>query len=767
MLVGEQVLRRMRLAGAVAGATAAIAGAWALAGWAGALGPVAPDLHRWAMQPLTAVAVVVAGVAIMLQRGVDGGRRIRWIAWVPLLIGVVELAEVLTRTDGTLTHLLVGTTLPPGSHLPSGLALFATGLALAVSGGTIAIWAPLVPLAIGLVSVGGYFDVSFAGVPGHPVIPISAAVAHTLIGFGLLLVTPDRGLVRQLLGRSSASVVARRVFVLTWVVPLAVGAALLWAFQERYLDPAGLAGLLVVLMVLAMSAAAAVVIRSLDRTERRLQALFDGVPVGLYRSLPDGTVLDANPKLAEILGTDVRTVRTMNAVHWYASSEGRERFLRTVREQPPGTSIEVAMRTAGGEERWVEMRAREVRGDDGSLLFIEGSMVDVTDRQRLADRLVSAERLEASGQLAGSLAHDFNNLLTVVHGNASLVLHALDPDDPRQHDLEQVIAATNRAAHLTRQLLAFSRNQLFEMRALDVNEVIEGMRPLLASAAGEVVTLHLDLMGDLGTVRADPSGLEQVVTNLVVNARDAMPPTGGQISIRTANVRLNRAHAAENAGAVAGPHVLLTVTDTGSGIPPDVMPRIFEPFFTTKEPGRGTGLGLAGAYGIVRQSGGHIVVESELGRGTTFKVYLPQVDGAPERRRASGGRPVPAQHAETVLLVDDNEPVRRTMCRMLEHLGYRVLSAEGYASALALVDGHGNGLKLLLTDVVMPGRSGPELAEDVRARCPGIRVLFTTGYAEGAVLREGPVDPGVAVLQKPVTLEGLAAKVREVLDRPS
>ncbi|OLC71983.1 MAG: hypothetical protein AUH78_17050 [Gemmatimonadetes bacterium 13_1_40CM_4_69_8] len=373
--------------------------------------------------------------------------------------------------------------------------------------------------------------------------------------------------------------------------------------------------------------------------------------------------------------------------------------------------------------------------------------------------------MEAVGRLAGGIAHDFNNLLTAILGSADLLLDTLSPDAPEREDLDEIRKAAKRAADLTRQLLAFSRQQLLAPQVLDVNALLTNLEKLLRRLIGEHIELRTALAPNVGAVQADPGQLEQVIVNLAVNARDAMPQ-GGQLTIETANAELDEAYAAEHFPARPGSYVLLAVTDTGTGMDAQTKSHIFEPFFTTKEKGKGTGLGLATVYGIVKQSDGYIWVYSEPGHGTSFKIYLPRVAEAPGPARPGFELSASVRGSETVFVVEDDEMVRALIRRMLETRGYTVLLAPHGDEALQLLERHPGRVDLLMTDVVMPGMSGRDLADRVAERRPGIKVLYLSGYTDDAIVRHGVLEPGIAFLQKPFSADALARKVREVLDSP-
>jgi len=406
-----------------------------------------------------------------------------------------------------------------------------------------------------------------------------------------------------------------------------------------------------------------------------------------------------------------------------------------------------------------------VRDAEGKVLAAVAMVDDVSRLTAIEQQLGQTAKLEAMGLLAGGIAHDFNNLLVVINGYSRMIIDALDEDSPLRRDAEQVLTAGQRAARLTRQLLAFSRHQNPEPVVLNINHLTEGLSDMLQRIIGEDVVLRCGLSPDLWNVRADPAQIEQVLMNLTVNARDAMPQ-GGRLTIETRNVTLDEERADAYGRITAGPYVMLAVSDTGCGIPPEARDHIFDPFFTTKGTSKGTGLGLAMVYGTVRQHGGAIRVHSKPGRGTTFKIYLPRAaaDGEP---LAPAGLERPTGGSETILLVEDEEAVRSLTERVLAQQGYEVLSASGPREAEAIFERHENAVALLLTDVVMPDSDGPALYARLRARNPELCVLYVSGHTESKFVRHGFRQPEADFLQKPFTPEALARKVREVLDAGS
>lgn len=382
-------------------------------------------------------------------------------------------------------------------------------------------------------------------------------------------------------------------------------------------------------------------------------------------------------------------------------------------------------------------------------------------------QLVQSQKLEAVGRLAGGISHDFNNLLTVILGYTDISKRSLKEGDPLLRNLEEISKASERASSLTRQLLAFSRKQVMQPKVFDVNTVVSDLRKMLRRMIGEDVELRVSLEPELGNIKADPVQLEQVIMNLVVNARDAMPK-GGKLSIETSNVYLDESYAREHVSIVPGEYVMLAISDTGCGMNEETRQQIFEPFFTTKEPGKGTGLGLSMVYGIVRQSGGNIWVYSEEGTGTTFKIYFPRVTAeAQEYKRTNGCAEVPTG-SETILLVEDAALVRTLARQVLETAGYCVLEAESAEAALKVCESiNGTRIDLLLTDVVMPGMSGNDMSKILLAKQPDMPVLYMSGYTDDAIVQHGVLEPGINFLQKPFSPGALAMKVREVLDARS
>ncbi len=421
-----------------------------------------------------------------------------------------------------------------------------------------------------------------------------------------------------------------------------------------------------------------------------------------------------------------------------------------------------------GRRLGVQVTLFPLRSAEGVVEHVALCAKDVTAELELRERdeqLRQAQKLEAVGRLAGGIAHDFNNVLSVVLTYSAFLMRDAPPGSRLHDGLGEIRNAGERAADLTRQLLAFSRRQLLAPRMLDLNEVLSGIGKMLTRTLGENMELRTVLEPELGRVRADRSQIEQVVMNLVLNARDAMPG-GGTVTVETANVTLDDRHAREPVGATPGPYVMLSVKDTGSGMDRETQARAFEPFFTTKETGKGTGLGLSTVFGIVKQSGGHICLQSQPGAGSTFTVYLPRVDGAPAAEPTRPSSPPAAGGQETVLLVEDDDHVRAAARQILEAAGYHVLEVADPREAVDLVAGHATEIHLMLSDVVMPGMNGPRLAQSLTRMRPGLRVLFMSGYTGDTIIDLGLLSEKAEFLQKPLTPEGLTKAVRRALDSP-
>ncbi len=508
--------------------------------------------------------------------------------------------------------------------------------------------------------------------------------------------------------------------------------------------------------------------RSRSEAEIRFQAqLLNAVQQAVVATDPDGRVMFWN-KFAE------------NLYGWTAD----EAIGKSITELTPAPFMrdhdaEIAARAAAGESWTGEflvqgkggksfpalVTSAPVLDDKGTVLGLVGVSIDLTERRSLEEQFRQSQKMDAVGRLAGGIAHDFNNLLTVIRLNTEIIIEGLDANDPRADDVKQIRSAADRASVLTRQLLAFSRKQILQPRVLDMNSVVGNLEPMLRRLIGEDITIS-SASTARGYVVADPGQLEQVLVNLVVNARDAMPE-GGRISIETQNVELDENYSSEHSPVIPGRYIMLAVGDTGVGMDRDTKEHAFDPFFTTKEAGKGTGLGLATVYGIVKQSGGYVWIYSERGLGSTIKLYLPEVSAAAAFTSAvetSAGTKQASRGSETILLVEDEDAVRSLTCRILERQGYRVLPAQHGRDAMDIATREEGRIDLVLTDIVMPGLNGRGLVERLSGIRPSIKSLYMSGYTDDDIVRRGFVEPSKAFLQKPFTSDALIQTVRKVLD---
>ena len=528
---------------------------------------------------------------------------------------------------------------------------------------------------------------------------------------------------------------------------------------------------------LADRAVAGVIVTAHDITDRkaaeeelissqdRYRELFENANDIVYMHDLDGTLTSLNRAGELVTGYSREEALGTNIAEYLAPEYHGIRREMTERKLggEPRTTYELEIVSKQGDRILLDVSTRLVF-QNGRPVAVQGIARDVTERRRLETHLSQAQKMEAIGRLAGGVAHDFNNLLTVITGYSQWLLEEIPLESPLAGNASEILAATSRAAALTTQLLAFSRNQIIQPIVMDVNSVVTQLDQMLRRVIGEDIELAVRTARDLGLVRADPVQIEQLILNLVVNARDAMAD-GGRLTIETGNVRIAEESTADVPGSVPGDYVLLAVSDSGCGIEQQVKAHIFEPFFTTKEVGKGTGLGLSTVYGIVKQSGGHIRVDSEPGAGARFRIYLPQVAGA-EVAASAAPRPGPrpAGGSETILLVEDERAVRRVVGQMLLRLGYTVIEAADVDAARRLIVEHDKPIQLLLTDIVMPRLSGRELARQLIRLRPELKVMFISGYADDSMVNDGRAEAGAAFLRKPFTPAALAAKIREALD---
>jgi len=504
-------------------------------------------------------------------------------------------------------------------------------------------------------------------------------------------------------------------------------------------------------------------VTALRESEERYRALVENAPLGILSIDAEGRILNANPALIEIMGSpSTEATLQINVLTFEPLvASGVASDFRACLETGKTFISERPYVSKWGKPSQLRYHGSALRDSEGKIIGVQALVEDMTAYRQIEEQLRQAQKMEAIGRLAGGVAHDFNNLLTVINGYSQFIIEDLPPADPIRPQIEEIRQAGERAAKLTQQLLAFSRRQMFEMRTVNLNQVLEGMGVMLGRLIGEDIRLALKLAPDLGNVRADPGQIEQVIVNLAVNSRAAMP-TGGALAIETSNVTLDEPYTHRHGDTAPGRYVQLAISDTGCGMTAEIQEHLFAPFFTTKEKGKGTGLGLSTVYGIVKQSGGSIYVYSEPGRGTTFKIYLPRIDEELEDERA--GRAESPRGRETILLVEDEVGVRNLAVQILQRLGYTVLQAANGVEALGVCREHCRELDLLLTDVVMPEMSGKELVERLRVMCPALKVLYMSGYTDEALGHHGALESGVMLLQKPFTSAQLAQRVRLALD---
>jgi two-component system cell cycle sensor histidine kinase/response regulator CckA len=504
---------------------------------------------------------------------------------------------------------------------------------------------------------------------------------------------------------------------------------------------------------------------ALRRSEADFRSVIEDAPYGIYRASITGMLLQVNPALQRMLGYELeeKLLRRELATEIFLHNGEYQKLTELLSRSEEVKDIEMEWQRQDKTPITVRCSGRRINDENGIPAYFEVFAEDITERRVLEKQLRMAQKMEAIGRLSGGIAHDFNNLLGVIIGYSRVLKRALgESNDLFEHALE-IEKAGQRAASLTKQLLAFSRQQVLTPAVLNLNTLASDMGKMLPRLLGEDIELSLELQGELDSVKADQSQVEQVIMNLAVNARDAMP-MGGKLKISTANVEIDQTFTRNHPGSKAGKYVMLAVTDTGSGMDAGTLMHIFEPFFTTKERGKGTGLGLATVYGIVKQSNGYIWVDSSPGKGASFQVYLPRHEGQPVAEEQKTDPAEILRGTESILLAEDSESLRKLAQTNLESAGFHVLSAQSGEEAMEIASRHGSTFDLLLTDVVMPGMNGRVLAEQLLPRQPGMRVLYMSGYTDSFIAGHGVLDPGIHLLHKPFTEEVLIRKVREVLD---
>jgi PAS domain S-box-containing protein len=736
------------------------------------------------MAPSTALAFLALSLALIARLVAPAGSPL-WNAGTVLSWVVATLALVNIALPSTLDQILGGAT---GQFGRVRLGVMSPVTAAAI-----------IPLALAVAATGSRSQyvgalATIAAIVGATVALGYAYGTPLLYGGGTIPVALPTGLSLLVLGIATVLAAGREVWPLERLVGDEPRARMLRAFLpataalivligwldarlgalfggDRVLIGAWFAVIGVALVALLVSRLSRHIAHQIDRAnaeqhqaKRRYQEMFEQSVAGMTTTrVSDGRIIMCNAACARIFGYE-SPAEFMNQKafdFWWDPTE-REKLVSALRESRRVHNFEARMKRRDGKPAWVmcNVTLRE-GGADGEAL-LESILVDISDRKSLEQQLWQAQKLDALGSLAGGVAHDFNNLLTAIIGYADILRDDLGKDSRHADDLNEIIKASDRATALTRQLLAFSRRQPFEPKSLRLDERVADMEKMLRRLLGPPVRLVTATDADLAAIMADPNQLEQVVLNLAVNSRDAMPQ-GGTLTIETRNVRLEEPYALGASAVPPGFYVMLAVSDTGAGMSPETLARLFEPFFTTKEKGKGTGLGLSTVYGIVKQSEGHVIVYSEPGVGTTFKCYFPVSEV-----KARVSRPVPApvevKGTETILLVEDEEPIRLLAATALERNGYRILAAIDGDAAMALAAAHEGPIHLLLSDGVLSGVRVPELLRRFIAQRPDTKILLMSGYSQEAVFQHDIVAPNTAFLPKPFTIRQLTERVREVLD---
>ena len=504
---------------------------------------------------------------------------------------------------------------------------------------------------------------------------------------------------------------------------------------------------------------------ALREAEQKYRHIFEEAMVGIFQSTPQGRFISANNAMARMFGYDspeelIGSIEDIQR-QVYVDASRRQEFKRQLEERGALHGFELEVYRKDRSKMWLSMNVRVVRNGKTTVGF-EGSFEDISQRKLLEEQFRQSQKMEAVGRLAGGVAHDFNNAIGVITGYSELLQLKLKPGDPLHKYADEIGKAGQRAASLTRQLLAFSRKQVIQPVLLDLNAVVGEMDKMLRRLIGEDIEVSFSRDSKLAAIKADPGQIEQILMNLAVNARDAMPK-GGKLFIQTANVELDETYSRQHAYVEEGSYVMLSFSDTGCGIDKQIQAKIFDPFFTTKEPGKGTGLGLSTVYGIVKQNGGYVWVYSEPGKGATFRLYFPRAEGAGIRHDGAARESLPPHGTETVLLVEDEHPLRELARTCLETGGYKVLAVPNGNAAIEMVNQYPEHIDLLFTDVIMPGMSGRDLAEAITRLRPRITVLFMSGYTNDLIAQYGVLSPDTLLLEKPFTMYSLLSKVNQAL----
>jgi PAS domain S-box-containing protein len=777
----------------IAGLVVILTGCLALVGWTAhieAFLNVVPGMVT--MKVNTALCFVLLGTALSLDSKSDRvwARTIATTCAVLVLVvcsvtlleyisGRSWIDELFVRDLATQT----ATSSPGRMAVSTALNFILLALALLT---TNVIWRvvgvhEVLALVAGSVSLTAFIGYAFGVRSLTGLVPYTHMAVHTMtafivLGTGILFLRPMRGLISIGLSAGPGGVMSRRLLPAAVAVPFLLSWLRLRGERASYYQTEfGIAILAIshILIFVALSWWVATILSredmkhrqvtaALTKSEAKYRHLFEDSRDAIYITTRDGRFIDVNQAWLDLVGYQREDMLTLPVASLYRDPDARAQFQTAIEVEGTVRNYPVLFLRRDGAEIEVLLTATILRDEHGRLVGYHGNARDITEQKHLEEQLRQAQKMEAIGQLAGGVAHDFNNLLTVIGGRSYLILTKLESGDPLRRDIELIKGAAERAAGLTRQLLAFSRKQILEPRVLDLNTTTREIEGLLRRLLGEHIDIVVVPDPELGHVKADPGQIEQVIMNLAVNARDAMPE-GGRLTLETSNAVLDETYARSHPTVELGRYACLAVTDSGHGMDAATQARIFEPFFTTKGVGKGTGLGLATVFGIVKQSGGHISVYSEPGHGTTFRVYLPRVDEATAAPPKTETLTRP-HGTEVILLVEDEADVRLLARESLEPFGYTVLEAQNPSDAVMIARAHPGPIHLLLTDVILPQRSGRALANELAVSRPIPAVLFMSGYTADAIVHHGVLDEGTAFLQKPFTPAALANKVRETLD---
>ena len=769
-------------------------GASVIIGWVGHITLLLTVLPgRITMMPNTAIGFICAGMAILSLTKKVASRRSRTAAAVfasiVTVVGAFTLLEYFTGRDLHIDQLFFrdqGSVLYPGrmAHIAAiNFCLSGLSLLLLSFSNKRTTWSQILSLLTGmsaLLAIIGYLY----GVPLlYGSTNYTSMALHTGVGFLILSAAslhtrPAGGVMTVVTSSYAGGWLSRRLIPIAVLAPVMLGVVYVrtyFAFKDTRLALACLMVSQIVLFVGLIwtlahwlngsEAERTLATAALKCSEQNYRTMFEDAIIGIFQSTPAGKFLNVNPAMARMYGygSPAEMMESISDIgsQLYVEPERRQEFKRWMEEHGSVQVFECQMYRKDGGKMWISINARTVL-QNGAVVRFDGTFEDVTERKSLEAQLRQAQKMEAVGRLAGGVAHDFNNAIGVIVGYSALLKDRLVSDATSHRYADEVGKAGNRAASLTRQLLAFSRKQVIQPVVLNLNSVVDETEKMLRRLIGEDIDMTIIHDPKLGCVRADPGQIDQILMNLVVNARDAMPQ-GGKLVIETANADLDETNLSQHDFAKPGPYVMLSVSDTGCGMSKETQTHIFEPFFTTKGPGKGTGLGLSTVYGIVKQSEGYVWVYSEVGKGARFKVYLPRVAAAAQRFESASDVSLPGG-SETILLVEDDESMRRLTRSCLEKRGYTVLDVPNGEVAIRTVSEHRDPIHLLLTDVVMPGINGRQLSESLAIARPEMRILYISGYTADIIAERGILEPQLVLLEKPFTQQALLQKVRKVLD---